>query len=87
MQENAGQRTGPAGANLTAYRHKMAKSVAPFEVWECVGMGVCVESDDKTRCDETHLHTPTHSHTWRDDLAAKFDDLSLSSDFLTSAGF
>ena len=36
---------------------------------------VCVESDDKAKCDETY--SLTHSHTWRDDLATKLDDLGL----------
>ena len=41
-------------------------------------MGVCVESDNKDRYGETYSHTHILSHTWRDDLAKKFDDRGLS---------
>ena len=41
----------------------MAKSMAPFEVWECVGMEV--ESDDKAKCGETYTHTHTLTYMAR----------------------
>ena len=65
----------PNGANLTAYGHRTAKVERHSRY---VGMGV--ESNKEASCDETHSHTQalTHSHTWRDDKATKFDDLGLS---------
>ena len=67
----------PNGANLTAYIHKIAKVERHSRY---VGMGVCVESNKEASCGETHSHTQalTHSHTWRDDKATKFDDFGLS---------
>ena len=53
--------------------------MVPFEGCGYVGMGVSAESDNKDMYNKTysHTHAPTHSHTWRDDEATKFDDWGL----------
>ena len=60
-----------AAPRFPASRNPMTAQVLPpvearrCRVWEYVGLGVCVESDDKAKCDETypHTHAPTHPHT------------------------
>ena len=47
--------------------------MAPVEVWY-VGMWEATMRPSEAK----RTHTPTHAHTWRDDLATKFDDLGLS---------